>query len=99
MKAKKGVNMARPILSEYGPDAKKKQVGRAKSGGIKSFCDVNAYQPPQGPTSIDNRSVGLGGDNYGNCGVQGPKAIHPREGGGVGLRGENKGMGTNRRGR
>ena len=90
--------MARPILSEYGPDAKKRQAGRAKTGGFTSARDVMGYDPPQGPTSISNRGPGLGGDNFGNCGVQGPKAIRPREGGGVGLGGENKGKGMNRRG-
>jgi hypothetical protein len=99
MKERRDLSMARPILSEYGPDAHKKQAARAKSGGVKAFRDVMGYRPPTGPTSIDNRSVGLGGDNYGNCGVQGPKAMSPREGGGVGLGGENKGMGMNRRGR
>jgi hypothetical protein len=90
--------MARPILSEYGPDANKPQAKRARSGGVRSFRDVMGYDQPQGPTSISNRGPGLGGDNYGNCGVQGPKAATPREGGGVGLGGENKGKGVNRRG-
>ena len=88
--------MARDILSEYGKDVSKPQVRRAKSGGIKSARDVMGYDPPQGPTSISNRGPGLGGDNYGNCGVQGPKAARPREGGGVGLHGEIRRKGSQR---
>ena len=79
--------MARDILSQYGKDVPKKMVARAKSGGIKKARDVWDYDPPQGPTSIGNSGPGLGGDNYGNCGTQGPKAATPREGGGAGLHG------------
>jgi hypothetical protein len=86
------------ILNEYGPDGSNPQKPRATRGGVMQARDVNAYQPPQGPTSIGNRGPGLGGDNYGNCGTQGPKAIHKAEGGSVGLHGESKGMGSNRRG-
>ena len=86
------------ILGMYGGDSMAPKARKASSGGVKSARDVNAYRPPQGPTSIGNRGPGLGGDNYGNCGQQGPKALRPREGGGVGLGGENRGMGTNRRG-
>ena len=93
----KGQTMARDILSEYGDDVPKKAAGRAKSGGVKTAKSL-PYSTPQGPTSLGNRGPGLGGDNYGACGVQGPKAARPREGGGVGLGGENRGKGVNRRG-
>jgi len=77
----------RDILNEYGPDRSNPQKPRASRGGVMQARDVNAYQPPQGPTSIGNRGPGLGGDNYGNCGTQGPKAIHRAEGGSPGLHG------------
>lgn len=88
--------MARDILSEYGKDVSKKMAPKAKSGGIKSARDVHAYKPPQGPTSIGNRGPGLGGDNYGNCGTQGPKAIHHAEHGEVGLHGQKHPKGSQR---
>jgi hypothetical protein len=91
--------MPRDILSEYGPDRPSHEKARASSGGVKEARDVMGYQPPQGPTNIgDAKSPGLHGDNYGNCGTQGPEARHPRESGSPGLHGSNKGMGTNRRG-
>ena len=78
--------MARPILSEYGPDANKPQAARATSGGVTSARDVRAYQPPMGPTSINNpQSPGLHGDNYGI--TNGPDRPS-REGGKIGLHGE-----------
>ena len=89
--------MARPILSEYGPDAYKPQADRASSGGVKQARDVMGYKPPQGPIGIEHRSVGLGGANLGNCGTQGPSAsTGDGAGGSPGLHGRNKGMGTNR---
>lgn len=88
--------MARPILSEYGPDASKRQAARATSGGVKKARDVNAYQKPQGPTSIGNRGVGLGGKNYGN--TPGFNTCPTGEGGSPGLGGRNLGPGVNRKG-
>jgi len=85
--------MARGILSEYGPDARKKQAARATSAG-----DVNRYRAPQGPTSITNRGVGLGGDVF-ERGTQNLSSVSCGEGGSPGLGGRNKGMGVNRRGR
>jgi len=90
--------MARPILSEYGPDAKKKQAARAKSGGCTSAGDVMRYRTPQGPTSISNREVGLGGDVF-ERGTQNLSNVDCGESGSPGLGGRNKGMGVNRRGR
>ena len=88
--------MARGILSEYGPDAKKTQVARATSGGITKARDVNKYQKPYGPTSIGNRRVGLGGKNYGPCGVQGHHAGPSGERGSPGLGGDRKRKGSQR---
>lgn len=62
--------------------------GCADGGGVKSARNVNDYQPPQGPSSIDNRKVGLGGTNYGNCGTQGQKGPRQGESGSVGLGGD-----------
>lgn len=87
--------MARGILSEYGPDAKKPQAARVSSGGITRSRDVNRYQKPQGPTSIGNRRVGLGGDNLGVCGTQGRHGMGS-EGGSPGLHGERKSKGSQR---
>lgn len=88
--------MARPILSEYGPNAPKRQAARATSGGIKEARDVNSYQKPQGPTSIGNRKVGLGGTNYGN--TPGFNECPKGGSGSPGLGGRNLGPGVNRKG-
>lgn len=89
--------MAKSGLESFGPSPGRME-SRAKSGGVKEARDVNKYRPPTGPTSISNRGPGLGGTNYGNCGVQGPKTIRSNEGGSPGLGGERRGMGTNRKG-
>ncbi len=59
---------------EYGPNTKKIQAPRAKSGGVTRAGDVNGYHKPQGPIGINRVAVGLGGDNYGNCGTQARQA-------------------------
>lgn len=61
--------MARGILSEYGPDASKRQAPRAGSGGktMADKVDVNRYAEPQGPKGImQSQSPGLHGSNSGN---------------------------------
>jgi hypothetical protein len=89
--------MARGILSEYGNDSHQPQQPRAKGGGEQSPRDVMNYSPPKGPSNInDAQSPGLHGDNYGNCGTQGPKSTRAESSGSVGIGGRNKGMGTNR---
>jgi hypothetical protein len=90
--------MAREILGGYGPDANKPQRARASSGGITAARDVNRYQKPQGPTSIGNRKVGLGGDNYGPSGFQGQTTCPPvsSQGGGPGLGGSRRPKGAQR---
>ena len=101
--------MARPILSEYGPDAYKPQAPRAGCGGVtmKDKRDVMGYQPPKGPIGITRTpSPGLGGYNCGNAGTQGRYNAqgdlynNTGEGatGSAGLGGKNRGMGTNRKG-
>jgi hypothetical protein len=90
--------MARPILSEYGPDAKKKQAARAKSGGCTDARDVRNYRTPYGPTSLGNRGPGLGGEVF-ERGTQNLSSVSCGESGGPGLGGRNKGQGVNRRGR
>lgn len=65
--------MARPILSDYGPE---RSVGgkRAECGGVtmKDKVDVRNYSPPVGPNHIMKTGVGLrGGTNVGYCGSQG----------------------------
>ncbi len=90
--------MARPILSEFGPDASKSQAGRASSGGIERFRDVMGYSPPCGPIGISRVGVGLGGENCGNTGTQGKYSTKVSESGSPGLGGDREGMGTNRKG-
>jgi hypothetical protein len=50
--------------------------------------DVNNYQPPVGPKSINHSGPGLGGDNYGN-GQQ--PVCHERLQGSPGIGGTNHG--------
>lgn len=92
--------MARPILSEYGPDSRQPQAARATRGGVLEARDVMGYATPQGPTNIgDAKSPGLHGHNCGNCGTQGATSAASDGGSGSpGLGGANRGMGTNRRG-
>jgi hypothetical protein len=72
--------------------------GKASGGGVKSARDVHAYRPPQGPSNIlDPHSPGLHGSRM-RHGTQGPIAAKSRESGRVGLGGENRGRGVNRRG-
>lgn len=60
--------MPRDILREYGPEAHKPQAPRAQSGGVTRARDVHNYQPPKGPTNInDPESPGLHGDNHGHA--------------------------------
>jgi len=88
--------MARGILSEYGRDAHKSQAPRATAGGIMRARDVNNYKKPQGPTSISNKRVGLGGENFGYCGTQGHHHTPSGQSGGPGLGGERKRKGSQR---
>ncbi len=91
--------MARGILSEFGPDSPKSQARRASSGGVKQARDVMGYSPPCGPANIgDSKGPGLHGDNYGVTGTQGKYDIDCGESGSPSLGGENRGMGTNRKG-
>ncbi len=60
------------ILSGFGPDSRMPMAPRATNGGVMPVRDVKNYQPPVGPTSInDPKSPGLHGSNMGNCGTQG----------------------------
>ena len=86
--------MARGILSEYGRDAHKPQAPRATTGGITRARDVNKYQKPQGPTSIGNKKVGLGGENFGYCGTQGQHDVGTSQSGKPGLGGDRKRKGS-----
>jgi len=92
--------MPRDILSEYGRDSGVGNRPRATRGGVMEARDVRAYQPPQGPTNInDPQSPGLHGHNCGSGGTQGPYPTHTDGNrGSPGLGGKNLGMGTNRRG-
>ncbi len=85
--------MARDILSERGPRRPRKVE---TCGGVKPGYerDVHNYRPPTGPTSINNRKVGLGGDNHGT----GTQGTYEHMTGSPGLGGKNLGQGVNRRG-
>lgn len=74
--------MARPILSEYGPDAHKIQQPRiTKNGPAGTLHSDPDYCPPEGPLHMMNTGVGLrGGYNYGNQGTQGPQGGIPCRG-------------------
>lgn len=64
--------MARDILSEYGPDSASNEKPRAEHGGCMYPRDVHNYQPPVGPSNVnDSKSPGLHGNNHGNSGTQG----------------------------
>ena len=64
--------MPRDILGEYGPDSPSHQKPRATEGGCDETRDVHNYQPPVGPTSVnDPKSPGLHGENHGNAPGQG----------------------------
>jgi hypothetical protein len=64
--------MARDILSEYGRDSNAPMAPRASGGGAQTPRDVRNYEPPKGPSNVnDAKSPGLHGDNCGNCGTQG----------------------------
>ncbi len=89
--------MARGILSEYGPDANKPQAPRMSKNGPVDCGDVRNYKPPQGPMGMSHNSVGLGGSVH-PCGTQGPSGAGGSTSGSVGLHGEDRGMGTNRKG-
>lgn len=55
--------MARDILDDYGSDTRQPQAPRASGGGCQEPRDVHNYQPPVGPTNInDGRSPGLHGE-------------------------------------
>ena len=89
--------MARPILSEYGPDADKPQAARATSGGItmEQKKDVMGYAAPVGPTTFGHNSPGLAQrNNYGNAGSQGKYSNEITTSGAPGIArkgGENEG--------
>jgi hypothetical protein len=66
--------MARPILSEYGPDADKPQAAPCTKGGVmmEDKKDVMGYAAPVGPTTFGHNNPGLAQrNNYGNAGSQG----------------------------
>jgi len=89
--------MARPILSEYGPDADKPQAPRATSGGVimSGKKDVMNYANPVGPTTFGHNSPGLAErNNYGNAGSQGKYGLEITSSGSPGVTskgGENEG--------
>ena len=63
--------MARPILSEYGPDADKPQAAPCTRGGVMQAKEL-PYASPVGPTTFGHNSPGLANrNNYGNAGSQG----------------------------
>jgi hypothetical protein len=64
--------MARDILRDYGPDSPSNQKSSATNGGQCTPRDVHNYQPPVGPSNInDSKTPGLHGENHGNAPGQG----------------------------
>lgn len=60
------------ILSDYEPGGT--GGNRSSNGGQLTPKDVHNYQPPVGPSNInDSKSPGLHGSNHGNCGTQGKR--------------------------
>ena len=60
------------IWDTYGNKSSQSEGGRASSGGPTTARDVKNYQPPQGPSNInESKTPGLHGENHGNCGTQG----------------------------
>lgn len=54
------------------PQSPSPQAARATNGGKPSEKDVMNYQPPKGPSNInDPKSPGIHGTNHGTCGTQG----------------------------
>ena len=85
--------MARPILSEYGPNTSKPQAGSVECGGVLpgDEKDVMDYREPQGPLGIHNpKTPGLHGPNHGI--TNGPDRAG-RHSGSPGLGGTNHGNG------
>jgi hypothetical protein len=63
--------MARPILSEFGPDAEKPQAAPCTRGGVMEAKEL-PYAVPVGPTTFAHQGPGLAQrNNYGNAGSQG----------------------------
>lgn len=89
--------MARDILSEYGPDTPKPQERSMSKNGPVDDKPLR-YSEPCGPIGIGHRGPGLGGTNLGNCGTQGNYDANCDTSGSPGLHGDNRGMGSNRRG-
>jgi hypothetical protein len=86
--------MARPILSEFGPDADKPQAAPASHGGQMPVKECS-YATPVGPTTFGHNSPGLANrNNYGNAGSQGKYSNEITTSGAPGIArkgGENEG--------
>jgi hypothetical protein len=83
--------MARPILSEFGPDADKPQAAPCTTGGVMQAKEM-PYANPVGPTTFGHSGPGLAGrNNYGNAGSQGKYSNEITTSGSPGIGGENKG--------
>ena len=86
--------MARPILSESGPDADKPQAAPCTRGGVMQAKEL-PYASPVGPTTFGHNSPGLANrNNYGNAGSQGKYSNEITTSGAPGIArkgGENEG--------
>jgi hypothetical protein len=85
--------MARDILSEYGPNYHRSNVGVGSSGlttdGGKPYCHPEKYSPPQGPKHQSGEGPGLrGGVNTGHDQMP---TNHDHSGGSPGNHGTNHG--------
>jgi hypothetical protein len=77
-------------------------MGITRDGGKPTMIDVMNYSEPVGPKRNYPAAPGLGADNYGCCGTQGPYGGGAASSGAVGITrmgGENRGTSGGQQGK